>query len=422
MVSIKKMIQWGLFAGSLLSLGVFYYEAKRLETVLTVFGAEQIVSYSDKFVEDPFKSMCSKEASKMSQWCDENYRNKLPESIAKIPGLFDVIDSTCNLSRHSERDYQRNIDDFLDHLDDNSTLRRTIEQTIYISENEGIIDISRDGEDFSIDFSDDPSDKIYLEMISRIKTDPIVQAHLEDVLSNIPQAEELFLQRIDEVIDDTLYSGDLEGYEEDLQETVADDLRQYFSSSRFKDILTVYQGEYDTTYRNVEESERKIRHTIDEFNQALLEAEEKLGPEVDQLSLENLYGNRNLGIDLLQKIDSHVEEGRELSRMARSMFVKELWSYVFNDQLRYQVSRTVRGGEVINPDVIAFGHSHPLSNLENVSSELAGPSVIDSTSSIEKPKLVFTALSDRWQVYVAICGKSTLAREYERTLNYTRGN
>ncbi len=280
------------------------------------------------------------------------------------------LEEVCEGVRRDQHYYQGQLQQFFTQLDRDSTLRIKVEQAIYSSTGEISIDVLYQRGEYAIAPKNDHSDARYRQYISILKEDEQLQKLLHQVTDGEDKQQE-FLQRARDLVAAIRMQSNLE-------RMVKEDLLQAFQDGTAREGLAGLHQ---------------------------LAAEAKVE---EQKSLEVM--NEPQATAAYKKAALAYKEWRKnfSTRLPHSF-----WTDLSTQLVHYQISRV---DPTFNPELIAYGHTHPNSIDEKCQNDKeAGPSPIDLRGERHKPELIFTPYADKWLIHQVICGESILSRKYQRS-------
>lgn len=414
-------LSMGLLCG-----GTWYHNFKTRELLDLAEAYELNTSARD--------SMCSEEGRRIEEWCEDNYEPlSWKNSILHIlPSNFDYL---CHLGKHNRYYYQRSLQQFLSQVDTDKGLHASLEEKTYSSEDEIIIDIQYERGQFSVRYSEDPSDPLYRQYLTILRNEPSLQDGFQKLLAGEEHALEEYGQTINQVLTSILPGSELEST---IQENILQSLYQRELNESLVSLVetgALWKEEMRLQSENIEltreaqalqesiifafQGRYKLRQEIMEYygNLGRIVEQEKMKEEAAATLLELGKERKELvrQVEKLTQEQQDQERRREEIAQAKEEITIEFWNKLGAQLIRDQIHQIMPAGYPEDSSIIAFGHTHPQFNVQEELGKEHGPSPLDEENSYRKPGLIFTAFPDRWMIHGSICGETKLLREYPRT-------
>ncbi len=415
-MNIIKILQTVTLGLGITVLGSMTYSNYKWEQFKPILAA-----YDKALHEKRMDVMCTAEAAALGKWFEENYSPRSPNWLllkALWPSSVDyLLNSTQTFAgRHHPRFYHQQLQGFYRYLDENTPVRRTLEQQIYASTDEMSIDVHSDQESFQIIPKKDPSDHLYATLLQQIREDAEVQYYLAQIKEGDRYSVDEFWARLKEVARQFPTPTDSErsvvaSFPEEIEESALLEIQELAveNIALAKEIIEL--GE--TKLKIIKDNSDILTSSLNMIKQIIAYQEKSSEPERQWHQNKREYERK-----LQQNQQETVQVQKEIDKLYQNLqryqqeADKEVWPWLREDFIQFQVRREIRGAEALNPTIIAFGHTHPYTKATLDAPEPSSP---DLRNSYRKPELVFAALSDRWRIYEAVCGESRQVREYRRT-------
>lgn len=391
----KRFFAYGFLAASLYTyslLKVNAIEEEGLRYAVMPFLQQQ----------EGIDNLCTREANTLAEWCGEMYFGTILEFMGMVEAR-EAFTKVCAMAEESGGKYEPRLQHFLEHLDSHPEVRSALEEKLYESTNEIIVDVQQMGRDFRLHIETDPSDPIFHRYLTQLQQEPSLEDALLQMQEGEPQAGERFLA-------EAVYLLSSYTVQTSFEERILDDLRGDLGNgdapiASFV-LFTAMEGQ---SIRREEEAREKI--VLSKLYAFAAKIPSKYDMAQAAVQLEHLKHE----LADYKKSQQELQATRRRRDEYAAAVPHRVWGTLFSHFLTFKVVRDV--SHRTDDSFLAEGHSHPLYQESGEAKLLLiEPSTTDREGAFRKPRLVFTALPERWLVYTIICGESRLAREYERTM------
>ncbi len=370
--------------------------------------------------------VCGESGIALWRWCDE-YLQIYSTALFFLDNT-DFVEKSCALVRHNGEYYEQELKKFFTRLDQNSSLRESLEEKVYILEDEVSIDVAKKSDGYEVVSYEDESNGLYAFYLKEIWQDPQIQMYLSRILDGNQQAISRLTERAEALLNVYIPL-------EDLEARVLDNIREKFTSAQFTQDLAELNSTGQDYFDQIQLFNNLVvqsKAALDEKKVLLQQAQHMMARA---LTLEPDY-RRATGLNqkiedlqetipyieqsivewqnMMQRATKNKERVKELWNEQKTILVEQMWKNVYESMVKSRITKIIPEQILLNTDILAIGHTHPFFSQQEEEGSPYRPSSADIEFGMSKPDLTFVAFPDRWQIYQNICGESELVREYQR--------